>query len=132
MFPFEKIKDLHYVVQRNWDTQGGDLDLFVSREDYEKLDKIVDEYELPELVDIRTEGDGYYPEEIERELLDGCRFYKGMKIPTPKAHFLSLYYHNFVHKKEGKYDKVLKYLFFEAFPPVQPNDSGVAYDSHPY
>lgn len=125
-----KLAPLHYVVQRNWENFPdikGDLDLFVSTEDYEELDKIIDEFPYPELVDIRYPGDGYYPPSIEKLLLKDYRWHHDFKIPTPNAHFFSLYYHNAVHKENNPYEKKLKELFLGLYPPVKPQDPGVGY-----
>lgn len=127
----QAIKPLNYVVQRNFEKlpedMQGDLDVFVSKKDFPVLDRIVDLFDNPELVDIRTPGDGYYPPEIEKELLRDVREVNGVKVPNPKAHFLSLYYHNAVHKKEDKYSEKLKELFKEWIKPIKPADEGVGY-----
>lgn len=127
----DKLEDLHYVVQRNWsklpDDMEGDLDLFVSNADFDKLDKIIDQTDFADLVDIRTGGDGYYPREIEQKLLEGFRWSGGFKVPTEEAHFLSLYYHDAVHKNGAKYKDFLKDVFLTWINPVEPNDKGVSY-----
>lgn len=122
----EKIKHLDYVVQRNWEGETGhdDLDLFVSLEDADEMLAIVGD---DPLVDVRFPGDGYYPVGIERFLLLEPAEYKGWKIPNPFAHFISLYYHNAVHKDTDPYKDKLRQLFFEVFPPVEPDDKGVGY-----
>lgn len=123
---FQEIQSFNYVVQRNWepDDKHDDLDLFVSNEDYKAVKAICDKYEL---IDLRTPGDGYYPEEIEDELLDNPRFVDGMKVPSLKAHFLSLYYHNAVHKQGNPYGEKLRKLFLEIYKPVRCQDAGVEY-----
>lgn len=128
----EEIKHLDYVVQRNWDglpdDMGGDLDIFVSNKDFPELSLIADKY-WPELIDIRQPGDGYYPQEIEVELLKDVRFHHGFKIPSKRAHFLSLYYHNAVHK-DHKYDEYLRDCFLTCFNPTRPEDKGVNYNGN--
>lgn len=129
----KRISHLNYVVQRNWEKlpgdMQGDLDLFVSNEDYEELNKIVDEFDHPELVDIRQPGDGYYPPEIEKELLSWHTFHGGFKIPNDWDAWIALFYHNAVHKQDHKYDAQLRreFLEFEGYSPVKAEDEGVGY-----
>lgn len=104
----ESIKHLEYVVQRNWENlpysigvEGHeDLDLFCSDEDRAELELLTHEYPL---VDVRSPMDDYYPEEIADMLLVTRFQYEEFFIPTPIAHFLALYYHNAVHKKDNPY-----------------------------
>ena len=74
---FYGIKDLNYVVQRNFENLPGtyvvgeheDLDLFCSDKDKIQLISIVSEYtKIP--VDVRSENDKYYPVTIGQMLLD--------------------------------------------------------------
>lgn len=129
---FDAISNLDYVVQRNWDgiARGDfdDIDLFVAKEHFDRLNDAAELYERPELVDIRTEGDGYYPVEIEKMLLKRHRMISGMKIPSPEAAFICLYYHGEFHKKQNKYYPKLKELFAEWIPPTQPDDTGVEFN----
>lgn len=122
----KQIQHLDYVVQRNWqgEAEHDDLDLFVSLEDVDEMLAIVDG---DPLIDVRFPGDGYYPVAIERHLLTEPDECNGWKIPNPFAHFISLYYHNAVHKKDNPYGEKLKTLFLEVFPPVRPDDKGVGY-----
>ena len=130
----EEIKELHYVVQRNWEnlpdgfTEGHeDLDLFVSKKDREKIVDIALKY--PKLkIDIRSFLDDYYPENIGRALLTERILEKDLFwIPNTMAHFMSLYYHNLVHKEGNPYKKKLEEIFKETFPPVRCKDEGVGY-----
>lgn len=128
----EDIKDLDYVVQRNWeelpegDPDHPDLDLFVANHHYAKLMEIVRKHNLQDYVDVRFPGDGYYPPEIEVMLLEDVHILM-VKIPNPKSHFLSLNYHSLVHKENDPYRDKLKELFLQAYPPVRPVDTGVGY-----
>jgi len=130
-----EIRDLHYVVQRHWENlprgfvKGHpDLDLFVSEKDNEKLSSIAKKYpEIP--IDVRSLGDGYYPFDIGIALLTGRLMKERIFwIPNPKAHFLSLYYHNLVHKENNPYGKELDEIFKGAYPPVRCEDPGVGYN----
>lgn len=128
---FKRIRNLNYVVQRGWeglpDEFGDDIDLFVDDDHY---DNLVDAFpeDFPVKVDIRYNGDGYYPEHIERLLLEDRRDYKGIWIPSEKAYFLSLFYHAYVQGRREKYQKELKRAFLDWIPPVRPDDEGVIYD----
>lgn len=127
----KKIAPLNYVVQRGWegfpDKVGEDLDLFVAEEHYGFLCQAIPE-NFPVKVDIRTQGDGYYPPEIEEMLLTRHRVYKGAKIPSQQAYFISLFYHAHVHGREKKYRGELKSAFLDWIPPVKPDDEGVVYN----
>ena len=129
-----------YVVLRNWENlpesaqlgPHGDLDLLV-----EDRDKAVEalhatkchpepwrtQYEVPvgdafQLTDIRFVGDDYYPEEMERTLLDTREFLddKGFYVPSDAPGcmlFESLLYHVAIHKKwaiSKNYVKLLEEL----------------------
>ena len=118
-----EIRDLHYVVQRHWGNLPNgfvkghlDIDLFVSGRDYEKLLIIAKKYpEIP--IDVRSPGDGYYPFDIGIALLTNRLLKERIFwVPNPKAHFLSLYYHNLVHKENNPYGKKLEEIFREAYP----------------
>lgn len=127
----EEIKDFNYVVQRNWeelpqgDTDHPDLDIFVSLDDFNAVDLISKNYQF---IDVRTEGDGYYPPKIEEMLLDGkTKCLKGYPIPNTFAHFMSLYYHNMVHKEDDPYKEKLEGLFKELYGVTKCIDEGVGY-----
>ena len=128
---FKRIKDVNYVVQRGWREVVDDLDLFVSEEDYELLEEIVGNSNLPYKVDIRHPSDGYYPPEISELLLEDRRFNvpRGCWIPSKKAYFLALFYHSQVHGREEKYVKELKRAFLDWIPPTKPDDEGVVYNT---
>lgn len=128
----KKIQHLNYVVQRNWQNlpascvvgDHDDLDLFVSDEDRAELEEIIKDYPL---VDCRSKSDGYYPPVISdfilRRKLRHCGFY----IPNGTAHFLSLYYHNLVHKEGDPYKEELEKIFLEIELPTKCTDSGVGF-----
>ena len=128
------IEHLDYVVMRNWETMppDGDIDFFVAEHDKEELKAMCLKY-LKEArwYDVRSPGDHYFSPKIEQELLapqnKNQRIYNGFKIPSRNAHFLSLYYHNLVHKGDGRYDQRLKELFWDWMKPIRANDSGVEY-----
>lgn len=129
-----EIRGLHYVVQRHWGNlpdglikEHPDIDLFVSELAVEKLLSIAKKYpKLP--IDVRSPGDGYYPFEIGIALLTGRLLKERIFwVPNPKAHFLSLYYHNLVHKEGDPYGKDLEEIFKEAYTPVRCADPGVGY-----
>lgn len=130
----EQIKDLDYVVQRNWfnlpdscSWEGhNDLDLFVSDKDRLQLEEILKSYEL---VDCRSKSDKYYPPELSDLLLEGRREFNGFYIPSKEAYFLSLYYHNVVHKNTDPYKEELKraFLDIEEFKPTKCTDDGVGF-----
>lgn len=128
----KKLKPYTYVVQRNWRNlpltckygTHEDLDLFVSLEDKDALLDITKDY--PE-IDVRFPGDGYYPLYICDLLLQERREYKGFWIPSPEAAFLSLYYHNRVHKLDNPYQEELVKLFDIWMPPERCIDQGVGY-----
>lgn len=123
---FEKIEHLNYVIQRNWviDQEHPDLDLFVSSEDKWEMLEIVKQYDL---VDVRFPGDGYYPDYVCYELLQGRRKQDGFYIPSKKAYFLALYYHNAVHKPDNPYAEELKRAFLDWLPAQRCEDEGVGY-----
>lgn len=118
-----EIRNLHYVVQRHWEklprgfvkVHPG-IALFVSERDSEKLLGITKKYpEIPTY--IRSLGDGYYPFDIGMALLTNRLLKERIFwIPNPKAHFLSLYHHNLVHKENNPYGKELEEIFKEAYP----------------
>jgi len=129
-----EIRGLHYVVQRNWENlpdgitkEHPDIDLFVSEKDKKKLLSVIKKYpEFP--ADVRSPQDNYYPFEIGIALLTNRIIKEGLFwVPNPKAHFLSLYYHNLVHKENNPYGKDLEKIFKKAYPPVRCIDQGVGY-----
>lgn len=127
-----QIKHLDYVVQRNWFNLPGscewngheDLDLFVSDKDRPELEEILKYHDL---VDCRSKSDGYYPPELSDLLLEEKRDFNGFNIPSKEAYFLSLYYHNAVHKNTDPYKDELKRAFLDIFPPTKCTDNGVGY-----
>jgi len=133
---FQDIQHLNYVVQRNWDNlpdsfivgEHEDLDLFVSEGDKEELLRILETYpNIKAVTDVRSLSDNYYPERIANLLLfESVKHYE-VSVPNPLAHFISLYYHNAVHKKGNPYGKKLKELFLKSFEPVRCVDKGVGY-----
>ena len=128
-----RIESLHYVLMRNLDTlpPEGDLDLFVSSEDREMLETAcLEELGDRRWFDIRTIGDGYYSSLIEENLLEKNDLYNGWKVPTPEAHFLSLYYHQIIHKGDNRYDKKLRELFWNWVQPPMPTDEGVGFHDY--
>lgn len=135
---FDGIKDLKYVVQRNWKNLPnsylvdghGDLDLFSTDEDKPKiLDMLANYPEIP--CDVRSPEDDYYPYEISMMLLEG-RIKKpdGFYIPNPMAAFFALYYHNLIHKNNDPYRNELERRFKSIFPPVRCKDPGVGFYDH--
>jgi len=124
----DQLKQFRYCVQRNWETLPDldpahpDLDLFVHFDDLDEILEVV-----PDWVDVRHMGDGYYPTEIGEELLKDIREWNGWFIPSPKAHFLSLYWHNAVHKPDDPYKDKLRKVFFEWVPPMRADDQGVGF-----
>lgn len=127
-----KIEHLNYVVMRKWDylpliIGDDDVDFFVSKEDYDEMDEILKQYIPDHLYDLRTNGDNYFAKEIEDDLLLSRRQYNGFWIPSPRAHFLSLYYHNLIHKGDDRYHTHLKRIFINWLNPQPPEDKGVGY-----
>lgn len=132
----KEIKELDYVVMRNWDKlpPSGDIDFYVDPWDYEALRDACRKHLGDERwFDIRTEGEDYYSSEIESELLFDKRWHVGEDhqwgfwIPSAKAHFLSLYYHQLVHKGDRRYQETLDKAFWAWHKPIQANDAGVGY-----
>lgn len=127
----EEIKDLNYVVMRNWETMppDGDIDFFVAPKDLETLANACKKYlHDPKWFDIRTIGDNYFPSDIEKSLLAAHESVDGWKIPIPLVHYVSLMYHGRIHKGDHRYDDKLDEIFFKTFPPVIPEDEGVGYN----
>lgn len=127
----DSIKHLNYVVMRNWEKMPpeGDIDFFVHPDHLQELSLICRGFfDDPKWYDIRTVGDNYYSKYIENGMLYlNGREYNGFKILSPHNHFISLYYHNLVHKGDGRYDEQLKKIFWEWQNPPQPEDEGVGY-----
>ncbi len=126
------ISHLNYVVQRNWDNLPdsyevdghNDLDLFVSEEDREELEFAI---RNDENVDVRSPMDCYYSNAISALILQNRRVHGGFWIPSQNAHFVSLFYHNAVHKNDNPYGEKLKKIFYESHPPQQCTDKGVGF-----
>ena len=127
-----KIKHLNYVVQRNWQNLPhsysvdghNDLDLFVSEADRAELEGIVG---LDDEVDIRSATDSYYPDEINEMLLENRRTHGGFFVPSKRSYFLSLYYHDIIHKQDNPYKAELKRAFLDLYPAVKCIDDGVGF-----
>lgn len=133
-----EIRGLDYVVMRNWETMPprGDIDFFVDTWDYDRLRQACIKHLGDERwFDIRMPGDDYYSREIEHEMLFDKRFYAiedgeetvGFWIPSPQAHFLSLYYHQLVHKGDPRYQEALDLAFWDWMKPKPPKDKGVGF-----
>lgn len=120
----------NYVVQRNWqelpdlDHEHPDLDLFVSEDDYDDCLLEVKDYGF---IDLRHPSDGYYPDYISKIMLVDRREHNGWAIPNKKAYFLSLYYHNAVHKTNNPYQEELKRAFLDWIPATKPDDPYVQF-----
>ena len=134
---FQAIQDIDYIVQRNWDNlpkscevdEHKDIDLFVNENERAILEDIIAAFYLKNtIIDVRSQRDLYYPEEIGYDLLKFPRIFNGfIKIPNKQSHFISLYYHNVVHKKDNPYDEKLKEIFLSAYSPIRCIDKGVGY-----
>ena len=131
---FREIKDLNWVVQRNWQNLPGsyevighsDLDLFSTDEDKQKIVEILKKYPtIP--CDVRSLEDDYYPREIADRMLNNRIEMDGFYIPEPEVAFFALYYHNLVHKSGNDYRFVLEDMFKKMFSPVKCKDGGVGY-----
>lgn len=126
----KELEKFNYVVQRNWeplpelDPVHPDLDLFVSEEDYNDCLLITQQYPF---IDLRRPSDNYYPPYIADRMLLDRREYNGWKIPSKEAYFLSLYYHDTVHKKDNPYKETLKSAFKDWIPPTKPEDPHVQF-----
>ncbi len=126
----EELRKFNYVVQRNWeglpelDKEHPDLDLLVSDEDYNDCLLVTQEYPW---VDLRCPSDGYYPRYIADQMLVDRRDHEGWAIPNNKAHFLSLYYHNAVHKNGNPYGDKLRDIFLTWLPATKPDDPHVQF-----
>lgn len=120
-FSFMNDVDFQYVVLRNWDGlpydfnlgEHSDLDLLVY--DYEHFREIFpeakSEYPYPRVrmkipiddsflyADIRHIGDDYYPEDLERAILETREWNpRGFFTPNPIHHRIALAYHAVHHK----------------------------------
>lgn len=127
-----KIKHLNYVVMRKWNylpeiVGDDDVDFFVALEDYDEMEDILKANMPDHLFDLRTNGDNYFSAEIEKDLLLNRREFNGFWIPSERAHFLSLYYHDLVHKGDDRYHTKLKRIFWDWHNPQEPEDKGVGY-----
>lgn len=131
----DEIKGLDYVVMRNWKTMppNGDIDFFVDPWHYDQLKEACAKHlQDSKWFDIRTTGDKYFSPDVEHEMLydrrlfrhdDGATFW----IPSAQAHFLSLYYHQLVHKGDHRYEKDLDLAFWDWMRPEEPSDAGVGF-----
>lgn len=132
LFDFLNDVSFEYVVLRNWDNlpysvelgDHSDLDLLVY--DLEHFKEIIPEakaefpdyptrvrYKLPIgneyiFMDVRFLGDGYYPSEFEKAILDTRVFNEnGFYTPNPIHHRLALAYHVVHHKNSNTYERWL-------------------------
>lgn len=120
--------DFPYVVLRNWEnlphtaiTNGhSDLDLLVYDIDHwtELYPNAKRVYPEPRVqfqmtigsenvyIDVRSVGDGYYPDRYAQEILDTREFNsKGFFTPDPVHFRTALAYHAVHHKNENKYER---------------------------
>lgn len=131
---FDEIKDLTYVVQRNWENLPADyevdghkdLDLFATDDDKRRIESILQKY--PEILcDVRSPEDDYYPHDISEMLLKNRMGQGGVWIPNPMTAFFAIYYHNLIHKQDDPYKEKLNKMFKQMFPPVKCKDAGVGF-----
>lgn len=157
--------DFPYVVLRNWEKlpydislgEHSDLDLLVY--DYshwkEIFPKAVSEYPYPRVrhklsiddsfiyVDVRHIGDGYYPEDFEKAILETREWNeKGFWTPNPVHHRIALAYHIVHHKNylspsyyrfvgKASIDDMLDSLKESTIGWTKPNDKSVgAYNAY--
>jgi len=124
--------DFHYVVLRNWENlpndvclgEHSDLDIYVY--DFEHFKEIfpmaVAEYPSPRVrmkvpigesyfyCDVRSVGDGYYPDDFGRAMLVRREMNpNGFYTPDPVHHRLALAYH-VVHHKNYMSENYMRYL----------------------
>lgn len=154
-----------YVVLRNWDGlpynvelgNHSDLDLLVY--DLKHFEEIIPEakremphprvrYKLPIddtciFIDVRSVGDGYYPEEFQNEILKTREWnQRGFFTPDPLHHTIALAYHavhhkGFIAKEYTRYlgdatlDELLEALKGSAVGWVPPDDKTVG-QNFPY
>lgn len=114
----------NYIVLRNWDNIfNGDLyseghedidilcdslEKFVALTKAERIhqernrDNFIVSLEATKIrIDVRWVGDGYYPKEMERAMLQRRVFdYQGIFIPERKDFYFSLAYHAFIQKPQ--------------------------------
>jgi hypothetical protein len=130
LFDYMNHVNFQYVVLRNWENlpdsvelgDHSDLDLLVY--DFDHFREIVTEarpvYPYPRVrfkipigdeyifADIRHLGDGYYPVDFEKSILDTREWNsKGFFTPNPLMHTLAICYHAVHHKNENTYQKHL-------------------------
>lgn len=124
-----EIKDLRYVILRNWDKMppDGDIDFWVHPDDRNALRVACNSHLPVEFYDIWSVDDNYFPAEIAGSLLEERERFGEWYVLTPPAHFMTLYYHGLVHKGDDRYVKKLAEIFLAEFPPVRPNDPGVGF-----
>lgn len=167
-----------YLVLRNWDNLLDD-DIYV--EDHEDIDILCDDLhsfirlsgarrihkecdrdnymvvieEKRVRLDVRWIGDGYYPSEWERKMLERrVMNYQDVYIPCPEDHFYSLSYHALIQKPslsseylfklsdlyasisnvETKLDEhglitlLVRYLSLSSYKVTLPKDPGVLFN----
>lgn len=125
-----------YVIQRNWDNLPRDykvdghedIDIFVHEDDRNALEQAIAPYREHIPIDVRSERDNYYPPNVAILMLEAPKEYNGFYVPNEFAHFISLYYHNMVHKKDNPYGKKLNQLFAQIYRPVKCTDQGVEFN----
>ena len=140
---FKEIKDLYYVVQRNWENLPhhfevdghGDLDLFATDDHKHKILGILQKY--PDIkCDVRSQEDDYYPFDLGDHLLSNRLDWNAREmahmdfpiyIPNDQAAFEALFYHNMIHKQDDSYKTKLRAMFKRMYPPVKCKDEGVGY-----
>lgn len=129
----EDLSIFNYVVQRNWENLPvsyvvdghNDLDLFTTDMARAEIELIVRGHGIP--CDVRSPIDNYYPKYISDMLLEDSIEFNGFYIPTQKAAFFALYYHNAVHKTGDPYGERLRKMFLKWIPPVRCADEGVEF-----
>lgn len=122
--------NFQYVILRNWDNlpesvelgDHSDLDLLVYDLDHfkEVFPEAKSEFPYPRVrmkmpigdtyifMDVRHLGDGYYPADLEKAILDTREFNpNGFYTPNPIHHRIALVYHAVHHKNENIYSQWL-------------------------
>lgn len=162
---FQYLNDINfqYVVLRNWDNlpdsvemgDHSDLDLLVYDYDHfkELFPEAKPEFPFPRVrnrldvgdqyifMDVRHLGDGYYPADFEKEILDTREWNpNGFFTPNPQIFRIALAYHAVHHKNENSYPvhlgnatvkELLESLKQSNIGWVQPTDRSVG-TFHPY
>lgn len=124
------IKPLRYAIMRNWDKLPplGDIDFWVHPDDKKKLEEACEAHLVEKRwYDIRTVGDNYFPFMIENELLEETEEWGEWKVLNKGALFVTLMYHQIVHKGDHRYQDQLDKIFLDQSGIVEPNDKGVGF-----